>query len=152
MVVRFSAGLLAWIVVSNVQHLTGSHSSAKFLRLHQLPGSLKGWTCWKLHRCRAESEPRELVLDQRYDKMKPVLPRFVALRESMISVIGCYILHMKHHCACNPAVMPNPGFTNSSRRQHSMTAKGNTGAIDANRKRTIRPSLARCRSMTSMHG
>lgn len=31
-----------------------------------------------------------------------------------------------------------------------MTAKGNTGAIDANRKRTIRPSLTRRRSTLTM--
>ena len=57
-----SAGLLEkknWIAVSNVQHLTRSPSSAKFLGIHQLPGSLKDWTCWKLHRCRAESEPSQ---------------------------------------------------------------------------------------------
>lgn len=184
--------LKTWIVISNIQHLTGSHSSAKFLCFHQTPGSLKDWTCWKLHRCRAKSKPSQSVSDQRHDKVKhyfQILSRNHS--ESMMLVnflIGHIIfwfpneshtsygrfcipdihnthlghghlllqrrnmrspgfqmyqvLRMKKHCACSPAVMPNPGFTNSSSRQQSVTAKGNRGASKAKTKRTIRVSSA----------
>jgi len=60
-------------------------------------------------------------------------------------------LDMKHHCACNPPVMPNPGFTNSNRRQESTRAKGNKGANNVNTKRTIRPSSAECRRAIAVH-
>lgn len=96
-----------WIVVFNVQHPTRSHSSARFLRLHQLPGSLKDWTCCKLHRCRAESEPNQSVSDQRHAEMKQLLPKSVALPEGMIFVIGYdmswwFCIHLVSTCTRTP--------------------------------------------------